>query len=67
MASLIQGQMWNLVNSPVFATLTRPTLSASLRAEIWGNSEKIGGPWATLSAGEAPEGAWCETRVGMGI
>ena len=33
MASLIQGQIWNFVNLPVFATLTRPSMSASLRAE----------------------------------
>jgi hypothetical protein len=44
--------MWNFVNSPVFATLSRPSISASLRAEIWGNSEQIGGPLATLSAKE---------------
>jgi hypothetical protein len=44
--------MWNFVNSPVFATLTRPTISVSLRAEIWGNSEQIGGQLATLSTKE---------------
>src|SRR5208283_2645544 len=55
------------VNSPVFATLTCPTISASLRAEILGNSEQIGGPLATLSAKDKRlKAAWCETGAGMG-